>query len=77
MPPAVQQASGCMIGRDYPAPVIDLAERTRAARTAIYGVRRSAEFRESAQQIHAKHGSRLRRGARPKASKAAQADLFG
>lgn len=77
MPPAVQQASGCMIGRDYPAPVIDLAERTRAARTAIYGVRRSAEFRESAQQIHAKHGSRLRRGARPKAAKDPQADLFG
>ena len=57
--------------------MIDLAERTRAARSAIYGVRRGEEYRESAQQIHAKHGSRLRRGARPKASKAAQADLFG
>ena len=77
LPPALQQACGCVIGRDYPVPVIDLAERTRAARTAIYGVRRGEEFRESAQQIHAKHGSRLRRGAKPKAVRAPQADLFG
>ncbi len=77
MPPAVQQTSGCVIGRDYPAPVIDLAERSRAARSAIYGVRRGEEYRASAQQIHARHGSRLRRGARPKAAKEPQADLFG
>ena len=57
--------------------MIDLAERTRAARSAIYGVRRGEEYRESAQQIHAKHGSRLRRGARPKPAKDPQADLFG
>ena len=31
MPPAVQQAAGCLIGRDYPAPVVDHAvQRTKA-----------------------------------------------
>ncbi len=31
MPPEVQEAAGCVIGRDYPEPIVDhLAERRRA-----------------------------------------------
>jgi deoxyribodipyrimidine photo-lyase len=31
MPPDVQEAAGCVIGRDYPAPIVDHAEARRRA----------------------------------------------
>ena len=36
VPPAVQQASGVVIGRDYPAPIVDHA-RSRAQALALFG----------------------------------------
>ena len=36
MPAAVQSESGCVIGRDYPEPIVDHAEARRAA-LARYG----------------------------------------
>ncbi len=43
MPPIEQEAAGCAIGRDYPAPVVDHATR-RAAALALY---KRASFRAS------------------------------
>jgi deoxyribodipyrimidine photolyase len=31
MPPEVQEASGCIIGSDYPAPIVDHARARRDA----------------------------------------------
>jgi deoxyribodipyrimidine photo-lyase len=58
MPQSVQQHSGCVIGRDYPAPVVDLAQAARRAREAMWAVRRGAAFKREAQSIYVKHGSR-------------------
>lgn len=41
MPPEVQHAAGCVVGRDYPAPVVDHATQREKA-LALYGRIRSA-----------------------------------
>ncbi len=42
----------------YPPPVVDVAESARAAREAVWGVRRGEGFRAEAARIVAKHASR-------------------
>jgi deoxyribodipyrimidine photo-lyase len=42
----------------YPPPVVDVAEAARAARDAVWGVRRGEGFRAEAARIVAKHASR-------------------
>jgi deoxyribodipyrimidine photo-lyase len=43
---------------DYPAPVVDHLAAARAARDAIWGLRRAQSYRQDAEAIQAKHGSR-------------------
>ncbi len=57
--PREQQArAGCVIGRDYPAPIVDHATAYKEARDRVYRVRRTAEARAEAQRVVKKHGSR-------------------
>jgi len=42
MPPGVQAAAGCIVGRDYPAPIVDHAEARQRA-LAAYRQSRSSE----------------------------------
>ena len=58
MPAEIQRASGCLIGHDYPTPVVDEAASVKAAKDALYGLRRQAATREEAAAIVDKHGSR-------------------
>ncbi|MCA9544710.1 MAG: deoxyribodipyrimidine photo-lyase/cryptochrome family protein [Myxococcales bacterium] len=60
MPHSVQAKAGCVIGRDYPAPIVDHAVAVRAAKQALYAVRGRAETRAEAQRVYQKHGSRKR-----------------
>ena len=60
MPPLVQQAAGCVIGKDYPAPVVDHATAYEQARDRVYAVRRGQDSRDEAQRVYQKHGSRRR-----------------
>ncbi|MEL6340486.1 MAG: deoxyribodipyrimidine photo-lyase [Myxococcota bacterium] len=60
MPPLLQRSSGCRIGVDYPAPVVDHKTAYREARERIFAVRRRDEAREEAQRVYQKHGSRKR-----------------
>jgi deoxyribodipyrimidine photo-lyase len=53
-----QLSSGCRIGRDYPAPIVDHEQAARDARQRISAARRAAGAREQSQAILAKHGSR-------------------
>src|SRR6056297_3118924 len=46
------------LGAAYPAPVVDVAAAAKAAREAVWGVRRGAEFREEAARVVKKHASR-------------------
>jgi deoxyribodipyrimidine photo-lyase len=45
MPASAQRAAGCIIGRDYPAPVVDHACAYRQARERFAAIRRSTEAR--------------------------------
>ena len=53
-----QQTAGCILGKDYPKPIIDHVEAARAARKLVYGRRSGRDFRDEASRIQAKHGSR-------------------
>ena len=58
MPPEVQALAGCRIGQDYPAPIVDEKAALRAAKERIYGLRSTAEARQEADAVQARHGSR-------------------
>lgn len=55
---AAQAAAGIVIGRDYPAPVVDPVEAARLARDRVWAVRRGAGFDAAADAIQDRHGSR-------------------
>ena len=56
--PWKHEAGRSLLGTRYPAPIVDVAAAARAAREAIYGVRKSHAFRQEANSIQDKHGSR-------------------
>jgi deoxyribodipyrimidine photo-lyase len=47
-----------LIGSRYPKRIVDLATSTAAAKDRIYGARRASGFRDAADAIQQKHGSR-------------------
>ncbi len=47
-----------LLGRRYPAPVIDVAEAAREARDAVWGLRKSADFAHQAARVVQRHASR-------------------
>ncbi|MEQ9260196.1 MAG: deoxyribodipyrimidine photo-lyase [Roseovarius sp.] len=50
--------AGAVLGKVYPFPVVDHLEAAREARDKIWAVRRGASFRDTANAIQSKHGSR-------------------
>jgi deoxyribodipyrimidine photo-lyase len=58
MPALVQEQTGCILDLDYPLPIVDLQSASQRARQAVWGVRNGIEFRDEAQAIFDKHGSR-------------------
>jgi len=59
---AEQRELGVVIGRDYPAPVVDHLEAARAARERFHRFRQGRnDLRVESRAIHARHGSRRRR----------------
>ncbi|MBK1636275.1 FAD-binding domain-containing protein [Rhodovulum adriaticum] len=53
-----------LLGRRYPAPVVDVAAAARAARVAVWGVRERAGFGDEAARVIARHASRKDRAGR-------------
>jgi deoxyribodipyrimidine photo-lyase len=51
------QAS-CVLGKAYPMPIVDHLEAARAARQKVWAVRKDQGFRQAANAIQNKHGSR-------------------
>ena len=47
-----------ILGRTYPLPIVDHLAAARAAREKIYGARKGSTFRDAANAIQEKHGSR-------------------
>jgi deoxyribodipyrimidine photo-lyase len=62
MDESTQRDNGCVIGGDYPPPIVDHMEAARTARRRMASLRRG-EARAEGQEILQRHGSR-KRGAR-------------
>jgi deoxyribodipyrimidine photo-lyase len=58
MPDNLQLEYGCVMGRDYPMPIVDVAQAANRAREAIWALREGSQFRKDAQAIFQTHGSR-------------------
>jgi deoxyribodipyrimidine photo-lyase len=55
-----QRSAGCVIGRDYSAPIVDHAKAYAFARRTAYAWRARADVREESRVVLARHGSRKR-----------------
>ena len=83
---SVQQMAGCMMGVDYPAPIVDDKVAMKAAKDRMYGLRKTHAAREEAGNVQARHGSRksglsqtqraAKRGMKEAAAPSPQGDLF-
>lgn len=62
MTPTEQSEAGCLIGRDYPQPIVEHAAAYRMARKKLMAVRGTEAARTESRQVLRRHGSR-RRGA--------------
>ena len=58
MDASLQRESGCVIGSHYPAPIVDEQAAARAAKDALYGLRKGREAKAEADRIQNQHGSR-------------------
>lgn len=56
-----QRKYGCIIGEDYPAPLVDHVCAVRHAKEKLAQVRSSPEFKQMADQVYKKLGSRKKR----------------
>jgi len=56
----LQRKAGCVIGKDYPAPIVEHGPSYSSARKRIYSARRKSEVREESKRVYEKHGSRRR-----------------
>jgi deoxyribodipyrimidine photo-lyase len=62
----LQTHSGCVLGVNYPAPVVDHVESARRARERLTLVRKSAGYGTEAKRVFQQHGSRKRQATRRK-----------
>jgi deoxyribodipyrimidine photo-lyase len=58
MPGYIQRKSGCLIGQDYPEPIINANEAYHKAKDRIWSVKETEEAKKEAKKIQEKHGSR-------------------
>jgi len=71
MPESVQREAGCVIGRDYPRPLVEPVSAARAAREKVYAHRRQEGFAEAKAEVIRRHASRRRpRGEDPQPKRA-------
>ena len=80
MPSNVQDACGVLIGRDYPAPLVEPDAGLRAARARIAEWRKRPGLKQETQRVFLQHGSRKKVTTRRRMSirtrASAQRDLF-
>jgi deoxyribodipyrimidine photo-lyase len=54
----MQKKVGCFIGKDYPAPVVDLKLSTLRAKKEIYDIRSTKKAKDESKTAYLMHGSR-------------------
>ncbi len=58
LPPLLAAELDFVLGRDYPAPVVDEAKAAREAQRRIFALKQTPAARTEAQRVYLKHGSR-------------------
>jgi Deoxyribodipyrimidine photolyase len=53
-----QKKLKCIIGKDYPHPIVDHKKAVSLAKSKIAEIRKRANFKTIAKQVYVKHGSR-------------------
>jgi deoxyribodipyrimidine photo-lyase len=76
MPLAMQQQVKCIIGTDYPAPLVDEHIARKEGVAKLYGPRKTDDFRATRTQLIRKHGRRAMAPRRPPQPKAAEPPLL-
>ena len=61
MPDALQEEIGCVIGENYPEPVVVHLDRYHDARSRVWAIKKTPEAKAEANVLYEKHGSRKRR----------------
>ena len=67
-----QSKAGCLIGTNYPSPIVEHSVAYKAARQRMYAVRRKDEAKSEAKRVVKKHGSRKRTTKKSKPTKTRQ-----
>jgi deoxyribodipyrimidine photo-lyase len=76
MPPELQRKYGCVIGVDYPAPIVDHEAAARAARQKLFDAYRTPEAKAITEQLLQRYSSRSRREPRRVLARTQQLGLF-
>jgi deoxyribodipyrimidine photo-lyase len=63
MPAELQSRCQCLIGQDYPAPIVEHAAAVKEARDRIATIRRRSGTRTEAKAVFVRHGSRKKSAA--------------
>jgi deoxyribodipyrimidine photo-lyase len=53
-----QEEANCVIGKDYPAPIVEEKSAMQFAKDQLYGLRKTTNARDESKAIATKHGSR-------------------
>lgn len=69
MPMDMQSQVGCVIGRDYPFPIVEHRIAYKSAQEKIFAIRQTASAIEESERVFVKHGSRKKRDPLPKPKK--------
>lgn len=76
MPNELQQRYGCVIGVDYPAPIVAHESAARTARHKLSKAYRTPEAKAFSEQLLQRHSNRSRRESRPQpAARSQQPEL--
>lgn len=69
MPMYIQSQVGCILGRDYPLPIVDHRQAYKSAREKIFAIRQTGAAIDESKRVFVKHGSRKKRDPLPKSKK--------
>ena len=75
MPMHVQSQVGCVVGRDYPFPIVEHRTAYRMAQERIFAIRQTETAIDESKRVYQKHGSRKKRDPMPKPKSKTKSDL--
>ncbi|MEL7434059.1 MAG: FAD-binding domain-containing protein, partial [Chloroflexota bacterium] len=61
MPPMTEIEAGCVIGEDYPAPIVKHKEAVKEAKSKVWALRKRDDVKAEAEKVVERHASRKNR----------------